>query len=101
MAMISIMVFITTANFYAVIMKKNEKNKLIYIIYGILLIGFYLFLSLEKIDFIVLNLIKRFYEITYLEPYYWEIVAVISVVSSAALIILQFIRARIIRKSES
>jgi cation-transporting P-type ATPase E len=98
MAMVSIMIFVTTANFYAVIMKRNDKNTMIYIIYAVSLIGLYVFLSLTKIDFVILNFIKKFYEITYLAPQYWRIVALISIVSSGLLVVLQYVRSILIRK---
>lgn len=94
MVMVSIMIFITTANFYAVIIKKSEQNKKLYFIYGIALISIYIFLSLTRIDFIILNFIKSFYEITYLKPEFWGIVAIISIISSAVLIIVQLLRSK-------
>ena len=98
MVMVSIMIFMTTANFYAVVMKKNEKNRLAYIIYGISLMGLYVLLSVTKTDFVIVNFIKQFYEITYLKGHYWEAIGIISAAGSVLLITLQLLRARLISK---
>ncbi len=99
MIMVSIMIFITTANFYSIVIQKREKNKSAYIIYGILLVAVYIFLSLTQVDFVIINFIKKFYEISYLKPEYWRLVGWISLAGSALLILLQTVRRRIVSNS--
>jgi cation-transporting ATPase E len=100
MIMVSIMIFITTANFWAAIIGKAEKNKRAYFIYGIALIAVYILLSLTDIDFAVIKFVKTFYEIGYLKPEYWGLVGWISLAGGGMLMLLQLIRGRVINRSK-
>jgi cation-transporting ATPase E len=96
MVMLSVIIFITVANFLSVTLHKGEKNIRLYSIYAIGLIGLYSFLAITNIDFAFFELLKKFYEIRYIEPVYWQTIALISSIGAALLIILQFIRRKII-----
>lgn len=101
MIMMNIMIITTTANFLSVTTRKNEKNNRLYFGYAILLIGIFVFLTATTSDFFILKYLKIFYEINYLEPKYWKIVAAVSIVSSAVLFILQILRRKILIKITS
>ena len=96
MCMLSIIIVLTVVNFLSVTLHEGEKNIRLYIIYAIGLIGLYAFMAVTKVNFIVLDLLKKFYEISFIEPVYWDTVLLIIAIASASLIILQFIRRKII-----
>lgn len=98
MVMMSVMIITTSANFLAVTLHKNEKNVRLYLIYSLGLVLLYIFLAVTNIHFIVFNILKSFYEITYLNPRYWGVVAVISIVSSGVLFGLQKLREKLLDK---
>ena len=96
MAMLSVMIILTAANFLAVALYKGEKNMRLYIIYAIGLVGLYLFLGKTQIDFVVIDILKKFYEISYLEPAFWTPVFTSSIIGAVLLTVLQIIRKKII-----
>jgi cation-transporting ATPase E len=98
MAMLTIMIILTAANFLAITIHKGEKNIKQYILYAFGLVALYLFFALTQIDFVVFNIVKKFYEISYLEPAYWANVFGISIAAAVVLIIIQFIRRKMIFK---
>lgn len=96
MVMLSIMIFITAANFLSVVIQKGEKNIRLYVLYAIGLIGLYSFFALTQIDYVLINLIKKFYEISYLKSIYWDTAIVTGIVGAVILFAVQKIRQRII-----
>lgn len=96
MVMLSVMIFITSVNFLAVVMHKNEKNMKLYVLYAIGLVALYSFLSLTQSQFVLIGWIKTFYEISFLEHRYIGITASIALISGAVLFILQFIRGKFV-----
>jgi len=98
MVMLSVMIFITSVNFLSVVMHKNEKNMKLYVLYALGLVALYSFLSLTQSQFILISWIKTFYEISFLEHRYIGITAAISLISGAALFIMQFIRGKFINQ---
>lgn len=98
MAMLSIMIIITAANFLSISFHKKEKHLLLYVCYALGLVGLYMLLALTKIDFVLFNILKKFYEISYLEPQYIETVLLISAAAAAILLVVQQIRRKIIFK---
>ena len=100
MIMMSIMVIITTANYLSVALHKGEKNIKMYLFYGLLIIGLFIFFAVTNIEYPVIYFIKTFYEITYIKPGYWGIVAVISVISAFILFAVQIVRKKILFKSK-
>jgi len=96
MVMLSIMIFITAANFLSVVIKKGVKHLKLYILYAIGVIGLYSFFAVTQIDFVLIRWIKTFYEISYLQYRYWDTAIVISIISAVLLYVVQKIRERII-----
>jgi hypothetical protein len=89
------MIMTTTANYLSVALHRGEKNIKTYLMYGLLIIGLFIFFAVINIDFVIFNAIKTFYEITPLKTEYWGLVAVISIVSAGLLYILQMLRERV------
>lgn len=98
MVIMSIMIITTSANFLAVALHKGEKNIKLYVFYSAFIVVLYIFLAVTTIDTSALNLLKNFYEVTYLDSKYWAIVLIISVFSSVILFLTQKLRERIINK---
>jgi cation-transporting P-type ATPase E len=98
MVMMSIMIMTTTANYFSIVLRTGEKNNKTYLYHGSLIVVLFIFFAVAKIDFVLFNFIKTFYEITSLKPEYWMLVAVISVIGSAALYLLQKLREKIFLK---
>jgi hypothetical protein len=96
MVMMSIMIITTSANFLAVALHKGEKNIKLYILYSAAIVLLYIFLAVTTIDNSVLNLLKKFYEITYLDSKYWGFVFIISTLSAMLLFVTQKLREKII-----
>lgn len=96
MVMMSIMIITTSANFLSVTLHKNEKNIKLYLLYSLLLVLLYIFLAVTNIDFVVFNILKKFYEITYLDSRYWGVVALISILSSVVLYGVQKLREKLL-----
>ena len=96
MIMLSIMIITTIINFLLVAIQKGEKNIPLYLLYAFLLLGLYVFLVFTKFDFILFNILKEFYEISYLKPEYWPGVIIISVTASVLLFIVQKIRGKLL-----
>jgi cation-transporting ATPase E len=96
MVMMSIMIMTTSANYLSVALHKGEKNVKIYLLYGLLIVLLFIFFAVTNIDFVVFNFIKIFYEITPLKTEYWGLVAVISIIGSALLYLLQQLREKIL-----
>ncbi len=99
MVMLSVMIFITSVNFLAVVTHKNEKNMKLYVLYAIGLVALYSFLSLTQSQFVLIGWIKTFYEISFLEHRYLGLTAAIALISGAVLFILQFIRGKFVNSN--
>jgi cation-transporting ATPase E len=97
MIMVTIMIFISVANFITVAISTVESTKF-YFIYGLLLVTLYMFFAFIQIDFFIFNIIKVFYEIHYVSTEYWLIIFIISIISSYTLYFLQKLRANIFLK---
>lgn len=94
MVMMSILIICTTSNLLAVALHKKEKETHLYWLYSAALICLYVFLATTKMDNLLLNLLREFYEITYLRGRFWVAVGVISFGSSICLLLLQKVRKR-------
>ncbi len=99
MAMMSIMIIITSANFITVSIRKGEKNILLYLGYGLMIVLLYMFLAVTQFHSRLFHDIKEFYEIEYLKPEFLHIVLITGLISSVVLFVVQKIRERIIDKS--
>ena len=100
MIMMSIMIMTTTANYLSVALHRGEKNIKTYLMYGLLIVGLFIFFAVINIDFVIFNAIKTFYEITPLKTEYWGLVAVISILSAGLLYILQMFREKLFFKKK-
>jgi cation-transporting ATPase E len=96
MVMLSVMIIITSVNFLLVVIHKNETNMRLYVLYAIGLVSLYSFLSLTQSDFFIIYYIKLFYEISFLEHKYLGLTAAIASISGLLLVLLQYIRKKII-----
>jgi cation-transporting P-type ATPase E len=96
MVWLSIVIITSVANFFAVALHKGEKNVKIYLLYGIGLLAIFTFLATSRIDFFLLNWLKIFYEIEYLDSRYWAIVAMIGVTGATLLFFAQKLREKLI-----
>jgi cation-transporting ATPase E len=98
MVMLSIMIITSVANFFAVALHKGETNIRIYLLYGLGILAIYTFLAASRLDFFLLNGLKLFYEINYLDSRYWGAVALIGLTSAALLFFAQKLREKIIAR---
>ena len=96
MVWLSIVIITSVANFFAVALHKGETNVKIYLLYGVGLLTIYTFLAASRIDFFLLNWLKIFYEIDYLDSRYWAIVAMIGLASATMLFFAQKLREKIV-----
>jgi cation-transporting ATPase E len=98
MVMLSIMIFTSVANFFAVALHKGEKNVRVYLLYGVAILAVYVFLAASQIDFFLLRWLKIFYEINYLDSRYWGAVALIGLTSAVLLFFTQKLRERLLSR---
>ena len=96
MVMMSIMIITTSANYLSIVLRRGEKNIKTYLFFGLLIVVLFIFFAVTNINFVLFNFIKTFYEITPLKPEYWALVAVISLIGSVLLYLLQKLREKII-----
>jgi cation-transporting ATPase E len=96
MIMLTTMIITSIANFLTIALHRSEKNFKTYLLYGVLILILYLFVTITNIDFVLIDFIRLFYELSYLDVKYWLLVAVVGTISSAALFVLQQIRAKIV-----
>jgi cation-transporting P-type ATPase E len=101
MVWLSIVIITSMANFFAVALHKGEKNVKIYLLYGIGILAIYAFLSTSQLDFFLLEWLKTFYEINYLNSRYWAVVAMIGLASATLLFFAQKLREKIIMPSHA
>jgi cation-transporting ATPase E len=98
MVWLSIIIITSVANFFAIALHKGETNVRIYLLYGIGILTVYTFLATSQINFFLLNWLKLFYEINYLDARYWSLVAFIGVASATLLFFAQKLREKIIAR---
>jgi cation-transporting ATPase E len=96
MVWLSLIIITSVANFFAIALHKGETNVRIYLLYGLGILGVYTFLTTSRIDFFLLNWLKVFYEINYLDSRYWGIVVMIGLTSATLLFFAQKLREKII-----
>jgi len=89
--MISIMIFISISNFIIVAIESGG-NKLLFYVYGLILLLLYFMLSIIPVSIPYLRFIKIFYEITTINPNYWIPILTISILSSILLYFLHKLR---------
>ncbi len=99
MVMLSVMIFITSVNFLAVVIHKNEKNLRLYILYAIGLVSLYSLLALTESQFVLIRWIKTFYEISILQNKFLSTTAFIALASGGLLFLLQKIREKLVSRN--
>jgi cation-transporting ATPase E len=98
MVWLSIVIITSVANFFAIALHKGETNVRIYLLYGIGILSIYTFMAASRIDFFLLNWLKLFYEINYLDSRYWAVVSFIGVVSATLLFFAQKLREKLVAR---
>jgi cation-transporting P-type ATPase E len=96
MIMLTTLIFTSVSNFLAVTFTKENINKKLYLIYGLVIIMVYVVLMLIQSETGALGMLKMFYEINYIDYRYWIVAISVSLVGSAGLFIIQKIRGRIV-----
>ncbi len=99
MVMLTIMIITNIANFFAIVLIKQDDNKLAYLLYGFFILIIYVFFAATNIDSAVINLLKEFYEIDNVRRDLWPTIMIISLISSVILYFAQKLRDRIINKN--
>lgn len=95
MILLTTMIITSIANFYSVAIHAGDRNNKTYLLYGLLIIFIYLFLAATNWDFFIINILKKFYEISYLSFDYWILTIIIGFCSAILLFIAQYIRKKI------
>ncbi|MDQ3194430.1 MAG: HAD-IC family P-type ATPase, partial [Bacteroidota bacterium] len=98
MVMLTIIIITNIANYFSIVLKKEDNNKRIYLLYGLMILIIYIFLAATNIDWSVIRLIKTFYEIDFVRQELWTIIMIVSIVSSLILFTVQKLRAKFINK---
>lgn len=102
MTMLTIMIITNIANYFSIVLAKEETaNRLMYVIYGFMILLLYIFLAATSIHSGIIGLAKTFYEIEFVRPQLWPAIMILSLVSSVVLVFLQKLRARIISTDRS
>lgn len=90
--MIAIMTVVAVANFFAVTIHKQEKRKIQYVVYGLLMLcGYFLIFYMHGHNGLV-NTIKAFYEIPNLQVQAWWLIFLGGMGGSLSLLVLEKIR---------
>lgn len=99
MIMLTIMIITNIANYFSIVLVKNEINKeqLTYLLYGFLILLLYIFLAATGINSGIIYYIKLFYEIEYIRKDLWPSIMTISLISSVVLYTAQKFRARLLK----
>ncbi len=99
MVMLTIMVIINIANYFSIVITKDDNNKLTYLLYGFMILILYIFLAATNIDSGVILFLKMFYEIEYIRPELWITIMTVSLIGSFVLFAAQKLREKIINKN--
>ncbi len=98
MVMLTIMVITNIANYFSIVLTKKEtqENRLIYILYGFIIMLIYIFLSASSFNPWILDIIKKFYELDFVRQDLWPVIMAVSVAGSIVLFAAQKFRAKYI-----
>ncbi|MDZ4710820.1 MAG: HAD-IC family P-type ATPase [bacterium] len=96
MVMLTVMIITNIANYFSIVLKKDDKNKLTYLLYGFMIMIIYLFFAATNIDSGVIKFIKKFYEIDHVPSELWPVILTVSLISSLVLYFAQKLRSKII-----
>lgn len=94
MIMLSIIIFISIAN-YIIVAIRYEKEKAYFYASGMILVILYIFFAITNYDAPVYNLIKIFYEIDFVPYKYWLVIIPMSIIGSYILFYVQKIREKL------
>jgi cation-transporting P-type ATPase E len=95
--MIAVMTVVSVANYFAVTIHKDEKRKMQYLIYGLLMLCAYFLLLYMHGHNDIINTIKMFYEIPNLPVQAWWLIFQAGLCGSLLLLILEKIRGWLIK----
>lgn len=98
MVMLTIIIITNIANYFAIMVKKNDENNMTYLLYGLAILFVYIFFAASTFDTGIFTFIKSFYEIDYTNPVLWPLILTVSVTASIILFLLQKLRERILEK---
>lgn len=98
MMMLVTMITVSIASFYAVTLLEKQKSKMFYFLYGLFILGIFLFLAFTEIDFVIFTWIKAFYEIINMPLNYWGLTLAISIAGALILFFAQVLRKNLINK---
>ena len=101
MIMLVTMVIISIANFFSVTMLEKQNNKSFYLVYGLIILMVFLVTAIIRSDFIVLKVIREFYELINLPFDYWILTLGISTVSAVVLFVVQMLRKKIMSRMQA
>ncbi|MBL8005918.1 MAG: HAD-IC family P-type ATPase [Ignavibacteria bacterium] len=96
MVMLTIMIITNITNYFSIVLTSREtaNNRLMYVIYGFLILMIYIFFAATDINTGIINLLKTFYEIDTVRKDLWAEIMIISFISSFLLFTAQKIRAK-------
>lgn len=97
MSVMAVLIILSVVNFFIVISESNEK-KTYYYLYGFFLITLFVFLAGINIDFYFINILRKFYEILYLDYKVWLIIISITTIFSLALVFIQKLRYKFVKR---
>ncbi|MBS1516775.1 MAG: HAD-IC family P-type ATPase [Bacteroidetes bacterium] len=97
MIMLTIIIITNIANYFAIVLKKDDESKLVYLGYGLVILFLYLFLAASSFQSGIIHLVKRFYEIDYINPVLWPLILTISLISSLIIFYLQKLREKVFK----
>ncbi len=95
MALMTVLIILSVINFFIVSSESGERKN-IYYIYGSFLIVLFVFLAGVRLDVYIINILRTFYEIIYLNFKTWILIFILTVIISTLLIIFHRIRERIV-----
>lgn len=100
MTMLTVMIITNIANYFAIVLAKEDRaNKLVYVVYGFMILFLYIFFAATKINTGVVWVVKVFYEIDYVRPQLWPMIMLISLGAASLLFYAQKLRYSIMNKS--
>lgn len=92
MVMIAIIIITAISNFLCIVLTRKEPFKKLYIGYALTLLIVFLFFTFTNFDIGIINILKDFYEIKFLELIYLPAILLIGFASSAMLFFVQKMR---------
>lgn len=101
MVMLTIMIITNIANYFSIVITKDDNNKLLYALYGFAILIIYIFFAATYLQLDIIRYVKLFYEIDYVRRELWPQIMVVSLISSFILFFSQQLRYKIINKDNT